>query len=565
MTYNPSIKMYYYQAGTSPSEANRVVPVPQINITPEYYYANDIIIGYTYNIQLAGYATSLDLRQNQTEVLGIEDTFESIQTLKNIFNRNNGTLQVTDPEGTILKAFGGTIRGIQFNESANSWINYSEYTIDIEFNEIQLSDCSGLKDLITCGDIAAGVTDSPLLIDMKQYKVKSFSDGWSFSVDDNAYNTYSPFLNEYINIGYNIAANGRHYFVNDKLIPAWEQAKNFCQYRLKQQVDRLVGNALQRTGTDDGCETLGNLASIFGNGPPGLIDGLSGAGYGIYNEKITCNTSEAEGSFEANYSAILKRTLAANQYSHPHSIHTFSVTKNISDDGKQKNTELSIQGNIQGLVPGGLIKSAGVISFPVNGSIFVSDTPTSNKYDNALTAYNIIGNNKNLNNNFLTLVGVTNSAVGVSGECVDESGAPPTNTLNIVHNYIEGTINYSSSFDTANACKGSGSSYQTINVDVEESTPVIAEFVVPGRSGGPIIQRLNVDKPKRVTINIQGSKPPDECCATTEELVDINCTIPATFSGVPVINIPNSILTQNQYTKSTDGSFSIIKSYVYCN
>ena len=202
MTYSPSIQMYYHESGVS--ETNRIVPVPQITINPEYYYANDTIIGYTYNIQLAGYATSLDLRDIPSEVPGISGTLNSIKRLKNIFNRNNGTLEVIDGNGIILNAFGGTIRNIQFSESSNLWINYSEYTIDIEFNEIQLSNCSGLQPLISCGSIASGITDSPELIDMKTHKVKSFSDGWSFTIDDNAYNTYDEFLNEYITISYNL-------------------------------------------------------------------------------------------------------------------------------------------------------------------------------------------------------------------------------------------------------------------------------------------------------------------------------------------------------------------------
>lgn len=563
MTYSPSIQMYYHESGVS--ETNRIVPVPQITINPEYYYANDTIIGYTYNIQLAGYATSLDLRDIPSEVPGISGTLNSIKRLKNIFNRNNGTLEVIDGNGTILNAFGGTIRNIQFSESSNLWINYSEYTIDIEFNEIQLSNCSGLQPLISCGSIASGITDSPELIDMKTHKVKSFSDGWSFTIDDNAYNTYDEFLNEYITISYNISANGKHYFVNDNLIPAWEQAKNFCQYRLKQQIDRLIEDAIRRTDSDDGCVTDGTLSTIFGSGNLGLIDGLSNTNYKIYNEKITCSVSEAEGSFEANYSSILKRTNTSTTYSHPDSIHTFSLTKNINDDGKQKNVELSIQGNIQGLVPGGLIKSSGIVSFPNNGSIFISDTPSSNKYDKALVAYNLIGSNKKLNNNFLSYAGVNNSAVGVSGECINGEDIPPTNNHNVVHNYIEGTIGYSSSFDTTNALRGSGTGYQSINISVEEPTPVIAEFVVPGRSGGPVIQRLNVDKPKRITINIQGSNPPASCCTSTSGIVETNCSTSPTFSGVPNINISNAILTQNQYTSSTDGSFSITKAYVYCN
>lgn len=575
--YNPSIKMYYYDSlpGSGIDESNRIVPVPRIKINPEYYYANDTIVGYTYNVELMGYATSIDRRKQQnSDSLGIDETLFSIQTIKNIFNRNNGILEVIDDEGTIFKGYGGIIRNISFNESSNLWINYSEYTIQIEFNEIQLSGCSGLGEFIACNAIPSGISDSPELIDMKNYKVKSFSDGWSFSVDDNAYNTYNEFKNEYINISYNISANGKHYLSdtsNGKLLPAWEQAKNFCQYRLHQQVNRLIGNALRSPhDSDDGCLNDGVLSTIFRDGEEvGALRELSGP-YKIYNEKITCSTSESEGSFEANYSSILKRIVVDNENLCSYSgecIHTFTIAKNINDDGKQKNIQLSLQGNIQGLVAGGLITSSGIISFPKQGAIFVSDysQPKKNKYENARILYDKIGNSKKLNDTFLQCLDINNAALGVSGACFDPSGVPITNNLNLTHNYIEGSINYSTSFDTNTSSKPSGVGYQTIDISVEDSVPVIAEFVVPGRSGGPIIQRLNTDTPKKLTISIQGSNPPSDCCNTPSGIVTSACESTPTFSGVPNINISGGILTQNQYTSSTDGSFSLTRSYIYCD
>lgn len=565
--------MYYYDSlpGSGSDESNRIVPVPIMKINPEYYYANDTIIGYTYNVELLGYATSIDLRQQQTGVLGIEETLTSIQVIKNIFNRNNGILEIVDNDGTIFKGYGGIIRNISFNESSNLWINYSQYTIQIEFGEIELADCSGQGEAIICDTIASGISDSPYLIDMRQYKVKSFSDGWSFSVDDNAYNTYNEFKNEYINISYNISANGKHYLSNisdGKLLPAWEQAKNFCQYRLHQQVNRLIGDALRSPhNSDDGCLVDGTLSTIF-RSADGVLEDLTGS-YKIYNEKISCNTSESEGSFEASYSSILKRIVDDNENLCSYSgdcIHTFTIAKNVDDDGrKQKNIQLSLQGNIQGLVPGGLIKSSGIIGFPNQGSIFVSSQPTNNKYENAKILYDKIGDNKKLKDKFLQCLEINNAALGVSGACFDPSGVPISNNLNLTHNYIEGSVNYSSSFDTNTSSKPSGVGYQNIDISVEESVPVIAEFVVPGRSGGPIIQRLNVDTPKKITINIQGSNPPSDCCITPSGMVTTACSSPTVFSGIPNININGGILTQNQYTSSTDGSFSLTKSYIYCD
>lgn len=565
-----SIRMYYYESDNPDpySEQNRLVPVPQISITPEYYYANDTVIGYTYNLDLAGYATSLDTRVSQTGVLGFTDTLRSIKNIKNIFNRNDGILEIIDSSGTILKAIGGTIRGLNFQESPNLWINYSQYSAQIEFNEIQFSDCIGLSELVACSSVPSGITDSPQLLDMKQYKVKSFNDGWSFSIDDSAYNTYGIFKNELINISYNISANGKHYFVEEKLLPAWEQAKNFCQYRLKQQVNRLVRSVLRipdygsQCGEQDSCKTDGTLHTIFNSGLPGLLDGLSEDDFEVYNEKISCTTSEGNGTFDANYTAILKRKYTeATGLAHPDCIHTFNISRNLTDDGRQKNIQLNLQGNIMGLVPGGLVRSSGILVFPNQGSIFISTIPSGNKYNNALIAYNKIGDNKALYPQFLSYVGITNQAVGVAGSCVIASGVPPTNSLNVVHNYIDGSINYSASFDSIGACRGSGNAYSSINISVEEKTPLIAEFVVPGRQNGPIIQRLNTFNPKKITINIEGANPAGNCCGN----ISLPCDTAILLSGIPNINPTGAKLTQNQYTTSIDGSFSLSRAYIVCD
>ena len=53
MAYNDEnrSKMYYCAPGSSVGGTTRLVPAPQISISPEIYYANDTVIGYTYNIK----------------------------------------------------------------------------------------------------------------------------------------------------------------------------------------------------------------------------------------------------------------------------------------------------------------------------------------------------------------------------------------------------------------------------------------------------------------------------------------------------------------------------------
>jgi hypothetical protein len=559
MTYNPKVKLYYYNGTDTADETNRLVPAPLISIAPEYYYANDTVIGYTNQITLKGYVTSLDLRDTPTSNPGFSGVLESIKTTKNILNRNGGTLEVVDAEGTLLKATGGIIRELNFDQGSNNWNNYGEYSASIEFNEVQYGDCLGEGSIISCSGIPEGYTDSPLLLDMKQYRVKSMNDNWTFNVNEDAYNTYDGIKNEFIQITYTVSAQGKHYWNGENLIPAWEQAKNFCQYRVHQQVTRLIGGILKRTA-DTACGTGGTLSTIFGAGPDGLLDGLDNADYNIYNETITCNTSEKEGNFEATYSAILKRDYSFS-FNNPDTIHTFTVNKTVVNDGKQKNTQIGVEGNIRGLIPGGLIQQSGIVSFPNTGTILVTGSPSTNRYDNASTGYDLIGTRRSLNDDFLAYLGVNNASLGVSGVCIDPSGIPEPISHNLVHNYVEGSINYSSSYDTISAGR-KAKPYQNLTINVQEKTPIIAEFIVPGKSGGPVIQNLNCYNPKRVTINMDGLLPASGCCDSPADLVNAACAQLIAFSGIPDITLPNSKLTENKYTKGTDGSFSITKSFV---
>jgi len=51
--------------------------------------------------------------------------------------------------------------------------------------------------------------------------------------------------------------------------------------------------------------------------------------YKIFNEKVSCNTSEGEGSFSLTYTAILKRISGDNTYNSENTIHTFSTTRDV--------------------------------------------------------------------------------------------------------------------------------------------------------------------------------------------------------------------------------------------
>jgi len=222
-----------------------------------------------------------------------------------------------------------------------------------------------------------------------------------------------------------------------------------------------------------------------------------------------------------------------------------------------------------------------LLSFPSGGHLLINSVPNAsngNKYLNAQKAYSYITTTNNLLSTFLSSIGVTYTALGASGTC-DPGTSPPPVSINTTHNYIDGSINYTAVYDTKTACRGINKTYQNISISVEDPIPTITEFVIPGRSAGPLVQRLNVDSPKKITITVEGalstgtivSNSLPDCCSTLAALAAAGCNssissvISGSLTGVLPASLSNHKLTQNQFVYSVDGSYSMTKSYIICS
>lgn len=573
MTYNPSVKVYYISPGDAgPNENNRLVPAPKISINQEIIYANDTIIGYSHIISFNGYCTSLDLRNvSEGTVYDFDDTLGSIDKFKNIIRANGATLLVVDSSGVeILKATGGIIRSFSINPGNNQWVNYAPYTVEIDFNELWLGNCEGLIQK-TCGLPFDGLTDSPHLLDMKKYRVKSFNDSLSLDLSESTmYNSLSlgalDLNNQHFRVSYTISAVGKHYFDNKfKLMPAWEQAKRFVQSKLIEQIkNRLTSTIMERA--ESGCSGIADLANSYKAGSPGILSDIDlGGDFRIYNETLSCDTSEAEGSFSATYDAIIKRT---NSSSNSCALHTISktVATSYGDDGK-KNTNITVNGSVQGLVETGLLKTPNILELPSNGSFFAyNDSSTNSRYSQALSAFNFIGTGEDLNDTIKNALGINNQAIGISSECVDPTGTINPSSHTVSHSYVEGLINYDTSYSSDNSCSPSGTSITNISIGVEDSVDIVAEFIIPGREKGPIIQKIGAKTPKKITLNIDGSVPEKQCCYDLDQATYDNiCAGLPLPSGIPSAAIANMKLTQDQFTfNPIDGSYSLSREYISC-
>lgn len=540
----------------------RLSPAPILSIKTELNYSGENIIGYTHVLSLRGYATAYrrtdeDLADPVVSVIGLEQVLSNIEYIQNAFSHNGNDLSLYNEDNIlVLRCKGGTLRSLNFNESPNNWVGYSEYNADIEFNEVEFSNGGSLKS-IACGEsFINNDSISSNIVDIQRYKIKAFNDGWNISTDDAIYNRIKSdtlqIENGTINISYSISATGKHFFINGKLKPAWEQAKNFVQDRLHKQVTAVLTNVLGLSG-DTACAANTAIDQHGTNNTEGLVSNLNST-YNVYNETITCESSESDGTFSATYNAILKNNASTN-YSHPNSKHT--VSKVITrDNSNRNNITISIQGTIEGLVLGGLIKTSySGFSLPSSGSILVGSQTISNKYNNALLCLNKIRDTNDLTDSFKTALGITHSALSAT---ISTNSIKPS-SFNLTHDYHSGSINYTVEYNT-NKVFGNDN-YANITISVDNPTPVLAELNIPYY--GVFIQDLQTFTAKRININIEG-KTNRMCCTNGTSINTILETITASIPTIPTyINTSGCILIEKQRTNNlSEGTYNMTLGYV---
>lgn len=595
--YQPETKIFY---GPIDNDDNRLIPAPNISISIEYNYSNDTIIGYTYIVNLTGFATSLDLRNldygdeiTEPSNYNTGSVVDHINKLRNTLTKNGSILYVLNglDDSVILKAKGGILRSFSIEDSPNNWIHYASYSATLEFHSIDF--VSQTEEI--CGsflDPASYNAQEGSILDLTKFKIKSFNDSWSFSFDENeAFNRIKNnelglnlnINNHGFNIQYQISAVGKHVFnytnelTNERtLLPAWEQAKNFVQERLYKQVKSLIVNVLKDYPST--CASSDGLDDILtpGNGP-GLLTGLSN--YKIFNEQITCEVSEAEGSFSATYSAIVKSSLGHTDWSSPETKHT--VNKSIKTNNTVGNsvTNLSINGTIEGLIEGGLIRTNEPLELPKTGSFLIYKGAGISKYTNAKNLLDKIYSDndysaglgemgkRDLKLAFKNILGINLQQLNGSPAPNDPIPDPPHPiSFNLTHDYNNGTINYSIEYSSNALC---GRKFTDITIQTSNPNKVTAIFNIPNSNNCPIIQELGTYTAKTVNLTVQGvdfsdiGQPPD---LDIVDEINTHLNLGCYDIGYLPITLPppgTYIITQQQYTKNPlDGSFTVNVSYI---
>lgn len=593
-----STHVYYYN---TLGESKELKPAPLINVSPEFYYANDNIIGYTYNVTLNGYAAGIESNSiAYSGSQGFDLVVNSIDTIKQIFNHNGGSIEVWSKDNLnnsskLLTAKGALIKSIEFNTSDNYWTNYAPYTIELEFNDINFIGCSGNLETICNSGIFNDYSATKNLVDTNKFKIKEFNDNWSFTIQDIHQDYDNSFFNNIIELEYTISAVGKNYYgsINGgTILPAWEQAKNFVQDRLHRQLMNSLNNILVAT-SHESCNPTDKLNEIFSHDSVGILDDISftnssssiksTGGYKIYNEMISCQTSESKGSFSATYTSKLKRYNPNISPENNSVLHKYSKNITVNNDQKYSHS-ISIEGRIEGLLEGSLVDRSNYdlkdrfFELPANGKFFTAKflPNTETKYNRALKFFNDqIGSEDDLNDYMKSKLGVTYLELGLKEmpESDTNNGVISTNSapypvcsnFSMGHDYSTGVVSYTAQYDS-DLCVGLKRGYTNVSIVRNDPVAMVQEFIIPGRAAGPIIQNLNMLTQKTIAISINGADPRNKTCiddlSTDVAICNLLSNGPYTNieNIVSIINNDNAdwIRTKKDYTLNPiDGSFSI--------
>jgi len=580
-----------------------IIPSPTLNINLETFYANESIIGYTYNLTLNGYVASRQTREQEI-LYGFGGVVGSIARHQELIDEvgNGGILVVmqnTPITSSLYPAMvfkGGRIKGWDISPGDNQMVFWSEYTLEMEFNDANMYGCN-FESEYGCSNVMFADENHDKLVDFGQnppqgYRIKEFQDGFTFEFQDEIHNfgrinQALEVRNKNYNVTYNVSAKGQHFYdENGELFPAWKQAKAFCQDRLVKQINAYYNNmALHYNESENSfCGNQEDNNQIHNRVSPS-IHTMVGP-YNIYNEKITIAPSESDGTCSINYTAVLKEVeTGGSGLSDPYTIHTVTYSpQNAEEHNKDIGSGLTISGNIQGLTG-----DIGSIIYPNADGFRIPDSPNTmsiasaqqnnqSQYERALAhfkkIYNI-HNGKVVDGDYCTYL----------SQFIEEScthtlpGCPPPelpceypqicraipNTYSSSHNVNAGNIDYTmewtpNEFDTGRC---------NITISTEEPVPITAEFTIPGY--GVYYQPLGGMTPLRWTINAEGNMREEDQDGNKilcpDDTVDAYAVCVSPEIGCENLRPPpengDYLLVSKQKTYNpTDGSFSYSATYV---
>ena len=393
--------------------------------------------------------------------------FSKQRALRALFAQDGQRVELTD----ILDNAGATIvcypRVLSVNFTEGQYITKSEYTIELEADYLlrgNFDDQAKYVDyegtVVGSGKLATDLTIQSLLDSSGTAFIQDYSESWGLEADDAV--GESPENPRSYRISHNLSATGKKVYVprgvglNDKEVPAWEQARNFVQQRLASNPSGYYPN----------------VAGQIGSGTVDLV-----SSYGGYNHIRTESIDVTAGSYSVSENWLLSSGLS---------------TENFNMSTSTSNTDPFVTVQIDGSIKGLSSVNPSMTSGIGNPEIVAK----SGAYTNAINKYNTISNSGQF--------GLTSDVYKRANNMVAVGLNSQPTSVSLQTNQYTGEIGYSLSFNNRPTNIISGVIAESIQVNDTYPGDIFAVIPVLGRQTGPILQYIGgrTEYKRDVSINL---------------------------------------------------------------
>jgi hypothetical protein len=380
----------------------------------------------------------------------LDAMFFKQKVLRELFNRDGQRLEIIPinmDEATVVCY----PRFVSISFEDGIYTDYCKYTINLEadvlLNKDEEIDLDGSLVDNTDNYFTTSLTEEEMFA-LKGRFIQSYSDDWSLDsnsdyVDSNSARSYT--------ITRTISATGKDHYgptdlntdgiKNPNKIPAWQQARDFVQFRLN--------NGPVESGYP-------NFRGVIGSGLLNLVNSYRGFNR-VVNEKV----NPTDGSYSVTETWLLSSGIAYESY---------NSSVNVSIDNPF--VSVSMTGKVKGLN-----------AVPVSGTVFGGNLPSSgNVYQNALDKYYQISNSGKF--------GVGSDIFKRADSLIGPQLNAQPKSIAVSYNEIIGEIDYSVEFDNRPVNILSGVLSEDISISDTYPGDVFATITIPGRTRGPILQPI---------------------------------------------------------------------------
>jgi hypothetical protein len=349
-----------------------------------------------------------------------------------------------------------SLSSISFSEGI--YVDLCEYTIELECDTLLNNNLE--VDIDGNPIFSEGMEENDILQEGARF-IENYSESWSLEGDD-AF-AESTNLTRTYRITRNISATGKDHYGPSDLGPnglptntkkkAWEQARDYVQFKINNSVASGYPNVMGR----------------IGSGIINLVDSYNG-----YNHTITENIGIDDGSYSVTENWLLASGTAYENYS-------MTVSQSVDNPF----VSVSINGEIKGLSS---ISPSGTLYGGNDGS---GITP----YKNALSKYYEVSSSGKF--------GIGSDVFKRADNTVAVKLNAQPKTISLALNEHAGTINYSLDFDNRPTNIISGVLFENISISDTYPGDVFAVIPIMGRKTGPILQAIGGRTEYKRDLNLE--------------------------------------------------------------